>query len=177
MLINKKGKLICKICGKEINEEDAIFLPNFEANENAPLAIFNDAIVHKSCLEQHSLRDKLNKRLDELEKLAQLNDVDYITKQDLSLENLGHPDNLVNVFYITEDENDPLYKYNGISLNKNNLSKWSDYKLFLQELEELERSDKWGGRAIGVLITQLTSPIKKPYSLEFLEKMKQRYNN
>lgn len=66
MIIIEGQKLLCKICGKEIKKEEAVFIPNFEANEKAPLSIFNDAIIHEKFLEEHPLYGQLNMRFEQL---------------------------------------------------------------------------------------------------------------
>ena len=175
MILIEGQKLYCRLCNKEVNKEDALFFYGIEPNENKPLAIFNDAIVHKECFEEHPLKQKVLDRMKEFEKYQSQNNVDYITGEDLSLENIGHPDNLINVFYLTDDKNNQLYKYNGISLNKRNLSKWKEYDKFLKLLIELNASGKWEGNALKYLISHLRSPIRAPFTKEFLNKMKERY--
>ena len=100
------------------------------------------------------------KRVAELEKLSSLNNFDYISKEELSLEKIGHPDNLIKVPFLTEDYNSPLYEYNCISLNKKNLDKWRNYKIFLKLIDNLNKSDEWRGKALSFLMSQLNSPVK-----------------
>lgn len=175
MIIIEGQDLICKICEKKVTREEAVFIPNVEANLNAPLAVLNGMVAHESCLMQHPLFDELNERYEELERLAKANQLDYITQEALDLEQLGHPDNLIQVFYLTDDPNHPLYKYNGIALNKNNLVRWKEFPYFLDQLNEFNQSGLWKGNALENLINRLKSPITKPYSKEFLNRMKQRY--
>lgn len=130
MIVIENQKLSCKICQREVRKEDAIFIDNIAANENDPLAVFNDAILDKACFDSHPLRPLLLKRYEELDRLKDKNKTDYITGEALSIENTGHADNVVNVFYLTDDQNAPLYQFNGIALNKSNLSKWNGMMRF-----------------------------------------------
>lgn len=169
--------LFCKICNQEVAREDAILFPVLEANEKSPLAIFNDAVLHKNCFDNHPLRKEVLRQIEEIEKLKYRSQNDFITGEPLDIEHIGHPDNQINVFYITDDKTNPLYKFNGIALNKRNLAKWKEFKGFLHLLTQLNTSSDWAGKSLEFLITQLISPIKEPYSKEFLEKMKTYYPN
>ncbi len=170
------GKINCEICNKEIkNDEEYIHIPGFEGNELAPLYGLSGKIIHKKCFDEHPLRKLAEKRIKEIEEIQKRPEIDYITGEDLSLENIGHPDNIVNVFYLTDDPENPLYKYNGILLNKRNLSKWEEYPTFLKLLEELDESGTWKGNTLKIVISHLTSPEKAPFSKEFLAKMKEKY--
>jgi hypothetical protein len=160
-----------------VSRENAILLPVLEANEKSSLAIFNEAVLHKNCFDVHPLKKKILQRIKEIEKLQPKSQNDFITGEPLDIEHIGHPDNQVNVFYITDDKANPLYKFNGIALNKRNLAKWEEFKEFLCLLDQLNASDDWAGRSLEFLISQLTSPVKDSYSKEFLEKMKARYPN
>ncbi|MBI3235595.1 MAG: hypothetical protein HYZ42_16415 [Bacteroidetes bacterium] len=178
MILIEGQKLNCKICGKTVAKDDAIIIANtVEANEKAPLYFFNDAIFDKECFNKHSLKLKLLERLHELDKLAAKHKTDFITGENLDLKDIGHPDNLIRVFYITDDKNNLLYKYNGILLNKKNLSVWPEFEVFLNLLIELNNSVEWKGEAINYLIRQLTTPVKEPFSDEFLEKMRKQYGS
>ena len=168
------GKINCGICNKEIQDK-YIHILNFEGNELAPLYELSGKIVHKRCFDGHPLKLLAEKRMKEIEEIQQRPEIDYITGEDLSLDNIGHPDNIINVFYLTDDKNNPLYKYNGILLNKRNLNKWNEYHTFLKLLKDLDESGKWKGNALKTLISHLITPQTGTYSKEFLDKMKERY--
>lgn len=51
------------------------------------------------------------------------------------------------------------------------------YDAFLELLKQLDHSEGWKGNAIQYLINHLTSPVKAPYSEEFLNKMNERYGD
>ena len=161
MILIEGQKIYCKGCGKIIeNIYDSCILLNIEANEKSPLYCLNEAIFHRDCYNNYPLRNMYEKRVAELEKLSSLNNFDYISKEELSLEKIGHPDNLIRVPFLTEDYSSPLYEYNCISLNKKNLDKWEDYKIFLKLIDNLNKSDEWSGKALSFLMSQLNSPVK-----------------
>ena len=104
MILIEGQKIYCKGCGKIIeNIYDSCILLNIEANEKSPLYCLNEAIFHRDCYNNYPLRNMYEKRVAELEKLSSLNNFDYISKEELSLEKIGHPDNLIRVPFLTED--------------------------------------------------------------------------
>ena len=168
MILIEGQKIYCKGCGKIIeNIYDSCILLNIEANEKSPLYCLNEAIFHRDCYNNYPLRNMYEKRVAELEKLSSLNNFDYISKEELSLEKIGHPDNLIRVPFLTEDYNSPLYEYNCISLNKKNLDKWRNYKIFLKLIDNLNKSDEWRGKALSFLMSQLNSPVKPDILRQF----------
>lgn len=170
------GTINCDICNEEIlDNEEYIHIPNFEGNKLAPLYKLSGKIVHKRCYDKHSLKQLAEKRIKEIEEIQKRKEIDYVTGDDLSLENIGHPDNVINVFYLTDDKNNPLYKYNGILLNRRNLNKWNEYQVFLTLLKELNESGKWKGNALKCLINQLTAPLVPDYTKEEIKILKERY--
>jgi hypothetical protein len=177
MIIVEGQKLKCKICGKDVSIDlGIVFAGVYEYNDNQPLSMFNDSIVHSDCLKSHSLKDKLYLRINILDELSKKNVTDYITGGNLEIENIGHPDNLIRFIYFTDDESDFLYKYNCVFINKQNLNDWKELPEVIRSLNELNNSSQWGGNAIQSLLNQLQSPITKAWSPEFIEKMKHRYN-
>ena len=168
MILIEGQKIYCKGCGKIIeNIYDSCILLNIEANEKSPLYCLNEAIFHRDCYNNYPLRNMYEKRVAELEKLSSLNNFDYISKEELSLEKIGHPDNLIRVPFLTEDYNSPLYEYNCIFLNKKNLDKWRNYKIFLKLIDNLNKSDEWRGKALSFLMSQLNSPVKPDILRQF----------
>jgi hypothetical protein len=164
MLIIEGQKLKCRICNTDVSlENDLVFSGNYEANENAPLFLFNDSIIHQRCFELSPLKEVLLERIKELELLAEIHKTDYITGEPLDLEQLGHPDNLITVFYLTPNPENPLYKFNGINLNKQNLEKWSVLEYFKGLLNDLNNSSEWKGNSIKHLLNQLNSPVYKAW--------------
>lgn len=175
MIVIEDQQLHCAICEKEIELEKAIILPNLPINRNNPLFFFNGTIVHKDCLKKHPLKIKLFKLYKTLGKYKY--DKDFITKTPLNLKELGHFDNEIFTYFFTNDRTQPLYQFNCIAINKNNLSKWKDYNYFIKLLHDLDKSGEWRGNEIRLLIEKLTSPPRLPYSQHFLDKMIERYGD
>lgn len=170
------GKINCEICNKEIQDnEEYIHIPNFEGNGLAPLYELSGKIVHEKCFDNHPLKQLAEKRIKEIQKIQKRPEIDYITGKKLNLKNTGNPENIINIFYITDDKTNPLYKYNGIQLNRKNLSKWEEYDMFLKLLKELNESGKWKGNALKSLIIQLTAPLAPDYTKEEIKMLKERY--
>lgn len=175
MIIVEGQKLHCAICNKEIQLEEAIVLPNLPINGNNPLSIFSGAIVHIDCLKRHPLKIQLLNLYKTLSTYKY--NKDFITGDKLGIKELGHVDNEIFTYFFTNDKKNPLYKFNCIVLNKNNLKKWKDYNYFIELLSELDKSKKWKGNGIKLMIEKLISPPKAPYSKQFLDKMKERHGD
>lgn len=136
------GSSKCCICNNIINENDNYRgFPAFISNTKDSLYKFNDAVLHKECLENDSLKDKLIKHLSLFENRLPPSEqtciVDGLKMKD--------PMQQFNIGLLTSNEDDPLYKYNYIILNKHNINKWTALEEFISEVEKYLEEDKYKG--------------------------------
>jgi len=135
------GLTKCSICKKVIGESDQVYLfPSFVANSKDILFFFNDASFHLSCLKNHAL----------CEKAIQFSNIAILK---------GGPTNRIceaggniiknyadHIFIplLTSNENEELFNYNFVTLDKNNLMLWKNREKFICEAKKFVADGKWG---------------------------------
>lgn len=130
----------CSICRALLyNHQNIIMFPAFISNTKDPVYLFNDAGVHYSCLEKHSLRSKVS---------AFLEKVTFKTRPENRICDIGGniidlPENYLFISLLTSDETDELYSFNFMNIDIRNLSKWVDKQNFVDAIEQFLKDEKW----------------------------------
>lgn len=141
MSILLRGETTCVLCGSLILEgEEVVQFPAFVPTTKDVLFVFNDASVHKRCLERHPYK---------LLAIAHSNDAIYKTRPqnrrcDITGNEINKPDDCIFFGVLTSDKNEELHEFNLTMIDKNNLSLWKDKSRFLNSAAEFINSGKWG---------------------------------
>lgn len=166
----------CPICNNLVQPgSQSVTFPLFEGNTMSPLYRFSGSIVHKSCYENSPFKAQLDNRLRELKRLEAQPRVDFITGTPLTLPFIGHPDNVIGTGFLTDDPDDPLYRFNNLLINRKNLSQWAERNALIRLLSEYDATGEWGGNALKNLISILQSPPKPDYDPAFLARFKENH--
>ncbi|RKT01464.1 hypothetical protein [Chryseobacterium defluvii] len=140
MAIIFTDKTECLLCGKKITDEEDFFIfPPFIQNVKDIYYKFNDTGFHSNCLKN-----------DELGNQAILFAQEYIDKTRPKNRICIVGGNLIQRFedyifidMLTSDKEEALFKFNFITLDRNNLQRWNDRENFIQYAEEFKKENKW----------------------------------
>jgi hypothetical protein len=142
-----------------MNSERRRVFPLFVANENDPLFLFNEAVVHLSCFSSHPLADEAEARLSLLRTMYEpANRVSFISGKpflDSSGKLLIDPDDYFGFGFITSDVSDPLYEFNLKQCRKPELAKWPQKTWLVTELRRLNNSGQWKGCGLTRMIKEI----------------------
>jgi hypothetical protein len=128
----------CPLCGKliEPSDEKAALSP-FVRNLSDPLAIFSDAVFHRSCFENHPLRASALARAEELTRYIEAAHICFECGEQISA------DELFETRHLTDDESDPLHEFNYITLHRHHLEQWSRYSEFERLVTAFQNSSRY----------------------------------
>lgn len=113
----------CTICDKKIlSNESKIMFPPITSDKDSKFFIFSDAVVHTRCFDMHPLKNDLENLLKEIaENSSPSKRICVICKKEII-----NPDDYFDTSYITDKQEDPLYKYNYKKLHKNCIKDWKE---------------------------------------------------
>ncbi|WP_449397594.1 hypothetical protein [Chryseobacterium wanjuense] len=130
----------CGICNEKITDLENIFsFPPFIQNIKDPLYQFNDSTFHINCLNKHPL----GKKAIELAKQYFHNIRPENRKCIVDGKIIENYQDYIFIDVLTSNEQEELYKFNLITLNRNNLQKWKDRNDFLCIAEKYINDGKW----------------------------------
>jgi hypothetical protein len=135
------GQTECPICGDIIEDrENAYLFPPFISNTKDKMYEFNDAAFHISCLRQHPLGNLAIAFSDELIfKTRPQNRICIVGGNEIK-----SFDDYIFISLLTSNEREDLYKFNFITLDRNNLKIWSDRIEFIDVATKFKQENKWG---------------------------------
>lgn len=130
----------CKICDRKINTlEDFFSFPPFIQNTKDPFYKFNDSTFHLNCLNKHSL----GKKAMELAKQYFYNTRPENRRCIVDGKIVDNYNDYIFIDVLTSNEEENLYKFNLITLNRNNVTKWGDRNNFLCIARKFLDDGKW----------------------------------
>jgi len=144
----------CIICGLAIlPDQEALGFPPFIGNESDALHIFNDSLVHASCLSRHPLRSQLAKALDEHSShVGPLH-----RKCCICGLQIDHPDDFMGLGYLSTNFHSPLYRYNFKQFHCGCFKNWHELNDFARALKIEVDSGNAKGRAIERLLSLISA--------------------
>lgn len=156
MAIIVEGKTKCEICNKVLDcSREIVGFPPFVSNMKDRLYKFSDKGFHLECL----LNDPLSKELEEALNLYNIKVLSINEKIDVTGHVVKDLRKLITVGFLTTDKLEELYKYNFLSISKDNLSLWEDRKNFLNTARKFVSDGKWesfnGSNILNELISEL----------------------
>ena len=122
------------------NLEDIFSFPAFVANTQDPLYKFNDTSFDKKYLKAHPLGEKAVSLANEA--ILRTRPENRICAAGGNL--ITDPDDYIFTNLLTSDENEELYQFNFVTLDKNNLNIWNDRERFIRAAKKFKQEDKWG---------------------------------
>ena len=150
MALYIEGLSTCRICEKVIENAEVLFsVPAiWIVNESDPLFPFSDSVLHKDCIINHPLGDKLMALIDDWS----ANTGPGKRKCSVSQKEVMDPDDYFQIGYLTYDKNNPLSQYNFMHFHKSLLMEWEDREKFLELLVSAQVLGKLKGRSLDWLI-------------------------
>jgi predicted nucleic acid-binding Zn ribbon protein len=148
------GKTQCPICGQVIQErESVVSFPAFVWNEADPLAVFNDASLHKVCFLTHALREQAESAVAEMSaKVGPGRRRCVVCAREIT-----NPDDYIFVPRLSAESSGPLGRFNFTHLHRSHARQWRDLGELLAILKSLDRSGVWKGSALQLLIQDFES--------------------
>ena len=140
MAIYFSGKSICPICHEVLEtDQKTIGFPAFVANPSDPLIFFNDGAFHQKCLLDHPSGLKAIRLLDSLF---------FKTRPENRLCDIGKniikdPDDHIFIPLLTSNEQEGLYKFNFMNIDKNNIKNWEQRDMFIELAKSFKSDGKW----------------------------------
>jgi len=148
----------CGICNKKITDSDSAFsFPSFIQNTKDRLYIFNDSVFHLNCLNTHPFGMKAIEFAKQYFYSVKLENRKCIIDGKI-IENFH---DYIFMDLLTSNENEKLYQFNFITLNRNNLHKWEDRNSFINIAEKFIEDEKWIDLASYKYLNKLIDIIKQ----------------
>lgn len=130
----------CPICNNALHEsEDIIGFPPFVANQLDTLYVFNDSGCHRQCVVDHPHGRKAIGLSEKL--IAATRPQNRICIISGAL--IDHPANYFCTGLLTSDEQEDLYKYNFITIDKRHIISWSEREEAINELVVFKNKNLW----------------------------------
>ncbi|WP_445456091.1 hypothetical protein [Flavobacterium sp. HNIBRBA15423] len=134
------GESKCPICDKTLNKKsEYLTIPPLTSNSKDPLFIFSDNGIHKNCLNKSLLKDKLLFHIKMYNKRFPMAELRCITDNQL----ISNPRNIISFGMLTSNENENLFKFNYVILNKDNIPNWNQKESFIQTSKKYILDKKW----------------------------------
>ncbi|WP_212002731.1 hypothetical protein [Chitinophaga sp. HK235] len=140
MAIVFQGLSTCPLCEEILDKRNAYTMfPPLSGNAKEALYIFSDAAVHVDCLQKHPLCGMA---------LSVRNQVDEHRPSPASVclvdgKIITDPRNILVIGLLTSDPLEDLHRFNFLTLNKNNISRWAYRDEFLTATKKFISDGKW----------------------------------
>jgi hypothetical protein len=142
----------CSISDQAIKSaDDAVMFPAFVGNQDDPLHVFSDAVVHVEAFRKHPLATKAQARYEEFrQRTAPKARLCFICGKQIT-----DPDDYLGLGYLVDDVNHPLNRFNYAHLHRSCLAEWSELPTLIHSLETFDQSGMWKGDGLKSLIKEL----------------------
>lgn len=148
----------CGICNKKITDLDSFFsFPPFIQNTKDPLYEFNDSAFHLNCLSKHPFGKKAIELAKQYFYSIKPENRKCIVDEKI-IENFH---DYIFMDVLASSENEKLYQFNFITLNRNNLCKWKDRNSFISIADKFIEDGKWEDLASYKYLNKLIDLIKQ----------------
>ena len=137
--------MICPFCRKAISRsDDIIMFPPFVPNRRDPLYLFNDAVLHRACCEDHPLSKKATVCAEEARSHSRPGNRRCIVCNGDILD----PDDYFSVGFLTDDSSSPAFAFNNLQLHRSHFLQWDRAAEFRQAVQQRQESEVWEGPKI-----------------------------
>jgi len=106
---------------------------------NDPLFKVSDSGLHKKCLNQSKIKERLLKYISIYDKRPKLSELKCTIDNSL----IADPSKIIMIGLLTSNEQEILHKFNYINLNKDNIWKWKEKNNFIKASESYLKENKW----------------------------------
>jgi len=144
------GKTTCPLCGDVIERrEDAVQFPAFLWDGNDPLAVFNDASLHRPCFDQDPRHREVLALVRELRERTGPG----TRKCVVCGEEITDPDDYLMLPPMTRDPTHPLHSVRYTHLHKSHSASWSEVESIIKLLRGLTATPQ--GKPFAHLLIEL----------------------
>jgi hypothetical protein len=131
----------CPLCQKEMDDIAHLFaFQAFISNTLDPFYPFNDSVFHLECLKEHPLGNRAIKFADQFFFSTHRENRICIVGKNI----IKNFEDYIFIDLLTSDEQEALYKFNFITLDRNNLEGWTDRSKFIATATKFKEENKWG---------------------------------
>lgn len=139
MAIIFEGLSKCPLCDKVLDKTKTYLgFPPVTNNKKDALFVFSDSGVHEECVNKHPFADRLHHIMQAYDSSLPVSRVCIVDGQIIK-----HPDHMIGFGMLTSDEKQPLFKYNFIRLNKENICDWNQREEFLSIAKKFIDDGEW----------------------------------
>lgn len=151
MVLFKPG-MECSICHRPIKSGEAkVGFRSFVPNEADPLFMFNEAAVHRECLDQHPLGLEAQERY-----LASVKENSYDNRIcAVCGQGIATSDEYVGLGHLTSDPSDILYRFNFNHFHRSCLPSWNDLAVVRASASDKLRTGEWVGAGMERIVMLL----------------------
>ncbi len=131
---------ICGLCGLKLDSKKKIYsFPAFVANAGDLMFKYNDQSFHLDCLNNEEEGQKAIQLSEKcLFHIRPVNRVCIVGGNTIM-----NPDDYLFIPLLTSNKKEALYKFNFLTFDKNNLSKWNKKEEFLLAAKQFIDEGKW----------------------------------
>lgn len=131
----------CRLCQKGMDNIEHLFaFPAFISNTLDPFYQFNDSVVHLECLQEDPLGNRAIKFADQFFFSTRRENRICIIGKNI----IKNFEDYIFIDLLTSNEREALYKFNFITLDRNNLEGWTDRSKFIATATKFKEENKWG---------------------------------
>ena len=119
--------------------QDGYSFPAFVPNLKDSLYEFNDQTLDFEYIKNHKYGEKAIQLAEKtIKESSPVNRICFFGRNIIN-----NPDNYIFTGLLTSNEEEELYTYNFLTMDRNNLDKWSERKEFIRVAKEFIDLDKW----------------------------------
>lgn len=145
------GRTKCVLCGELLlNGEDIVALPPMFYNERDPAWVLNDAGVHRSCLAESGLSDRVMTKLRQVEEQRRRPKI-CVACGDVIVD----PNDYFSTGPLGDGPGDPLEEFSWIEAHVSHLAEWEGTPDLVRTLEMVSRSAEWEGDILERLLERI----------------------
>lgn len=143
-----RGKTICSLCSRTIDEDDEVFgVPPLISNQLDPLFRYSDGMFHLECANGNPEFEQVGELIALWEQRS-ANKVSFLSGNPIT-----SPDDFFAFPYLGAE--DQFAELNFRVYSKDDLSEWTELPGIVEKLKELRNSNTWESPILGDLIEQL----------------------
>jgi hypothetical protein len=132
----------CPICATPLGSEEIVAFPPFVHNRADPSSIFDDAAVHRRCLEAHPLGAVVVRACEATVEQRTPGKARCAVCHEIVIHDV------FGLGYLSSDESNPLFRFNHLSFHPEHFIGWDHAERLIDELQRQTTTREWNGPSI-----------------------------